>query len=306
MAATVDNKSDVSRQLGDDQENELLTAEEKEHSPTDPEKKEEVVEIEKDGSNLPEKTNHPLGTSCKLFPLHAWLYFLYIALAILLPIFGTLLIICGNWSSSGYFSLFAILNYPWPKLKLEDPNYTATSLELLQVSLSTKINLKPPPSADLLGLRFLLLVLLSLPRLRHRRLPQASLVGHRHHHHHYHHRQQHQTQFHHLCLHHQGQEPVGQAGLGWRAQGCRWCSRQGEGDLHCHENEDFVVHMCQHDVTVGEGRECDGAVREDGQGAAGGDEQVREALQVWHQAGVGARSQNLEHSLNCDFAFPNV
>ena len=58
MAATVDNKSDVSRQLGDDQENELLTAEEKEHSPTDPEKKEEVVEIEKDGSNLPEKTNH--------------------------------------------------------------------------------------------------------------------------------------------------------------------------------------------------------------------------------------------------------
>ena len=50
MAATVDNKSDVSRQLGDDQENELLTAEEKEHSPTDPEKKEEVVEIEKDGS----------------------------------------------------------------------------------------------------------------------------------------------------------------------------------------------------------------------------------------------------------------
>ena len=97
MAATVDNKSDVSRQLGDDQENELLTAEEKEHSPTDPEKKEEVVEIEKDGSNLPEKTKHPVGTSCKLFPLHAWLYFLYIALAILLPIFGTLLIICGNW-----------------------------------------------------------------------------------------------------------------------------------------------------------------------------------------------------------------
>ena len=85
MAATVDNKSDVSRQLGDDQENELLTAEEKEHSPTDPEKKEEVVEIEKDGSNLPEKTNHPLGTSCKLFPLHSWLYFLYITLAILLP-----------------------------------------------------------------------------------------------------------------------------------------------------------------------------------------------------------------------------
>ena len=73
------------------------------------------------------KTHHPLGTSCKLFPLHTWLYFLIV---------GTLLIICGNWSSTGYFSL--ILNYSWPKLKLEDPNYTATSLELLQVSLVIK------------------------------------------------------------------------------------------------------------------------------------------------------------------------
>ena len=52
MAATVDNKSDVSRQLGDDQENELLTAEEKEHSPTDPEKKEKVVEIEKASTSM--------------------------------------------------------------------------------------------------------------------------------------------------------------------------------------------------------------------------------------------------------------
>ena len=86
-----------------------------------------------DDSNLPEKTRHPFDTSLKLFPLHAWLYILYIVLAILLPIFGTLLIVCGNYTNTGYFSLFAILNYPWPKLKLEDPNATATSLELLQV-----------------------------------------------------------------------------------------------------------------------------------------------------------------------------
>ena len=91
-----------------------------------------------DDSNLPEKTRHPFDTSLKLFPLHAWLYILYIVLAILLPIFGTLLIVCGNYTNTGYFSLFAILNYPWPKLKLEDPNYTAPSLELLQVSLFIK------------------------------------------------------------------------------------------------------------------------------------------------------------------------
>ena len=51
-----------------------------------------------DDSNLPEKSRHPLDISCKPFPLHVWLYFLYIVLAIvraiLLPIFGTLLIIC--------------------------------------------------------------------------------------------------------------------------------------------------------------------------------------------------------------------
>ena len=92
-----------------------------------------------DDSNLPEKSKHLLVTSCKLFPLVVWLYFLYIVLAILpailLPIFGTLLIICGNWSILGYFSLSAILNYPWPKLKLEGLNYTATNLELLQVSM---------------------------------------------------------------------------------------------------------------------------------------------------------------------------
>ena len=136
MAATVDAKSDVGdpNEFENDQENEL-PAEKKENDLDAPEKKKEG---DFDDSDLPEKTRHPLGTSCKLFPLHAWLYFLYIVLAILLPIFGTLLIICGNWSNTGYFSLFAILNYPWPKLKLEDPNYTATSLELLQVSLVIK------------------------------------------------------------------------------------------------------------------------------------------------------------------------
>ena len=221
MAATVDNKSDVSRQLGDDQENELLTAEEKDHSPTDPEKKEEVVEIEKDGSNLPEKTKHPVGTSCKLFPLHAWLYILYIVLAILLPIFGTLLILCGNYTNTGYFSLFAILNYPWPKLKLEDPNATATSLELLQVGTIFVFPFfasnQRSFSARLLDIWFLLLVLRPLPCLRHRGLPQAALV-HRHHHPH--------PPPHLDC---QGKETLGPRGLGRCEEGRRRCPAQGEG-----------------------------------------------------------------------------
>ena len=87
-----------------------------------------VAQFGFDGHSGRSRLDTPLGTSCKLFPLHTLIYSLYIVLAILLPIFGTLLIICGNWSNTVYFSLFAILDYPWPKLKLEDPNYTAISL----------------------------------------------------------------------------------------------------------------------------------------------------------------------------------
>ena len=89
---------------------------------------------------LGEKEKHQFNTGCSLFPIHMWLYFLYIALAIILPIFGTLLIICGNYGNTGYFSLFAILNYPFPGLKVEDPNYTASSLEVLQVRLGGRVH----------------------------------------------------------------------------------------------------------------------------------------------------------------------
>jgi len=127
MSATFEAKSEESVPLGDDQKNQLLP-----DDASDELKKEE--KIKEDDSKLPEKTRHPFDTSFKLFPLHTWLYILYVVLAILLPIFGTLLILCGNYTNTGYFSLFAILNYPWPKLKLEDPNATATSLELLQLA----------------------------------------------------------------------------------------------------------------------------------------------------------------------------
>ena len=184
MAATVEDKSDMSQpnQFEDDQETELLPAEKKE---SDVNALDEKKGGDFGGSNLPEKTRHPLGTSCNLFPLHAWLYFLYIALAILLPIFGTLLILCGNYTNTGYFSLFAILNYPWPKLKLEDPNATATSLELLQVGAILVFSsnfeyMSKSLQARLLDLWILLLALRPLPRLRHPRLPQAALVHHHH------------------------------------------------------------------------------------------------------------------------------
>ena len=224
MSATFEAKSEENVPLGDDQKKQLLP-----DDASDELKDEE--KIKEDDSKLPEKTRHPLDTSLKLFPLHTWLYILYIVLAILLPIFGTLLIICGNYTNTGYFSLFAILNYPWPKLKLEDPNATATSLELLQVGTIFVFpqflasNGERSFSARLLDIWFLLLVLHPLPCLRHPGLPQAALV-HRHHHP--------QPPPHLDC---QGPETLGPRGLGRGEEGCRRCPPQGKGG----RNDDDVV-----------------------------------------------------------------
>ena len=223
MSATFEAKSEESIPLGDDQKNQLLP-----DDASDELKEEE--KIKEDDTKLPEKARHPLDTSFKLFPLHTWLYILYIVLAILLPIFGTLLIICGNYTNTGYFSLFAILNYPWPKLKLEDPNATATSLELVQVGTIFVFpqffaSNERSFSARLLDIWFLLLVLRPLPCLRHRGLPQAALVN-RHHHPH--------PPRHLDC---QGKETLGPRGLGRCEEGCRRRPPQGKGD---HDDNSIV------------------------------------------------------------------
>ena len=89
---------------------------------------EEKVEDE----DHPEKRRHKIGEGCSLFPIHTWLFFLYIILAFVLAVFGTLLIINGNWANTGYFSFHAIINWPWPKVEVEDQDYHAMALEFLQ------------------------------------------------------------------------------------------------------------------------------------------------------------------------------
>merc|ERR1712215_14986 len=81
---------------------------------------------------MPEKKKHDSGFS--LFPVHMWLYILYISCCLILAVFGTLLFICGNYASTGYVSLFAILNWPWPKVNVEDADSQASSLDLLKLS----------------------------------------------------------------------------------------------------------------------------------------------------------------------------
>ena len=156
----------------DEQKSRLITDQEKPATESEPNR----ISTTKgqQPKTLDGKEKHQISTGCSLFPIHMWLYFLYIALAVILPIFGTLLIICGNYGNTGYFSLFAILNYPFPGLKVEDPNYTASSLEVLQV----RFGFRPrSPPAHLLDLRLLLLVVHHLPSLRHQRLSQADVDG---------------------------------------------------------------------------------------------------------------------------------
>ena len=82
---------------------------------------------------LPQKRKHTVSEGCSLFPLHTRLFFIYISLAIILPSFGTTLLIYGSYANTGYFSFFAILNWPWPKLDVEEQDYTAMSLEILYI-----------------------------------------------------------------------------------------------------------------------------------------------------------------------------
>ena len=94
-------------------------------------REEEAPSKLKDREDLPEKKGHRYGDG-KLFPIHTWIYFLYIIFSVILPIFGTLLIITGNETNTGYFSLKAIINAPEPKIEVEDPKYHAMALLFLQ------------------------------------------------------------------------------------------------------------------------------------------------------------------------------
>ena len=53
----------------------------------------------------------------KTFPIHTWLYILYIIFNIVLPVFGTLLLLCGSWTNTGKFSFESINNVPFPKVE---------------------------------------------------------------------------------------------------------------------------------------------------------------------------------------------
>ena len=84
--------------------------------------------------DLPEKRSHTIGEGFSLFPIHTWLFIIYIITVIILAVFGTLLLINGNFANTGYFTFQAIVNNPWPKLEVEDEDHHAMALEFLQLT----------------------------------------------------------------------------------------------------------------------------------------------------------------------------
>ena len=73
-----------------------------------------------------EKKSHKIGEDCTLFPIHMWLYFLYIFLSIVL------LLLCGSRTNTGKFFFESIINVPFPKVEVED--HHAMAFEFLQLT----------------------------------------------------------------------------------------------------------------------------------------------------------------------------
>ena len=93
-----------------------------------------IHKSESGDGDLPEKRTHNIGKGFSLFPIHTWIFIIYIITVIILAVFGTLLLINGNFANTGYFTFQAIVNNPWPKLEVEDEDHHAMALEFLQLT----------------------------------------------------------------------------------------------------------------------------------------------------------------------------
>ena len=123
ISIDVISKSNISKKSGlDEKENEATGNDDK------------TITDKIASEDLLEKRSHKIGEGCSLFPIHMWLYFLYIFLSIVLAVFGTLLLLCGSWTNTGKFSFESIINVPFPKVEVEDHDYHAMALEFLQLT----------------------------------------------------------------------------------------------------------------------------------------------------------------------------
>ena len=89
---------------------------------------------DKDNDQLPFKRVHTCDDGCKFFSNHQILFILYCVFDLYLIVCGPMLLVCGNWANTGYFSLWTLTSNVWPDVRVENEDRTAAYLELLQLS----------------------------------------------------------------------------------------------------------------------------------------------------------------------------
>ena len=83
--------------------------------------------------DLKYKKAHTFSDAGRFFPLHRNLFIMNIFFFIVLIVCGVLLILCGNYGNTGYFSFMSLTN-KYPGVAVADEVTTALTLEFLQLS----------------------------------------------------------------------------------------------------------------------------------------------------------------------------
>ena len=102
---------------------------------------------ENEGSKLPKqatstqpapklkfKRSHSCQDGSSFFPRHKLMLIVFCLFDVYLVVFGALLLLCGMYANTGYFSLLAITNKVYPNINLIDENRTFSRLDFLTLS----------------------------------------------------------------------------------------------------------------------------------------------------------------------------
>ena len=80
------------------------------------------------------KRSHSCQDGSKFFPVHKWIFIFYCIFDVILLVFGSLLLLCGMYANTGYFSTMAITNKLWPNIALLNESRTFSRLEFLALA----------------------------------------------------------------------------------------------------------------------------------------------------------------------------
>ena len=91
------------------------------------------VLVERGNDDLKFKKEHTFAGAGSFFPLHRMIFILNSFFFVALVVCGVLLLLCGNYGNTGYFSFMSLTN-KYPGYSVSDETRTASNLELPQLS----------------------------------------------------------------------------------------------------------------------------------------------------------------------------